>query len=238
MSSEKYDVIFSGKILPGQEPAAVRERLGKLFRVGDEQLERLFSGVPVSIKKAVDLDTAARYRDAVRKAGALVELKKTGISPDAPREPAPTAEPSAGPDAHTEPSARPDSTPESLTLAPPRSGSLEDYAQPVTPAPVPDISHMKLAPEGGEFPTPQTPPPLDVDTGGLSLLPPKTGFTEEFPGEETPPPLDVDTGDLSLLPPRTGSMEEYHEDPYPMPIPDVSHLELVLPDDPKQPVDD
>ncbi len=77
MGTQKMDVFFRGDIAPGQSLIEVRERLQKLFNADDNQMQRLFSGRPVAIRRNLDSQAAEQYREAVLKAGALVELRST-----------------------------------------------------------------------------------------------------------------------------------------------------------------
>lgn len=43
----------------------------------------------------------------------------------------------------------------------------------------------------------------------------------------TPPPAEIDTGGLEALPPNTGSLEDCQVEKPPRPIPDISHMRLV-----------
>ena len=83
------------------------------------------------------------------------------------------------------------------TLSAPQTGSLEDCARPVTPAPLPDISG------------------LDLSTAGTNLV-----------DTVAPPPPVIDTSRLSVAPPRTGSLEDCRQDKPARPIGDISHLAL------------
>jgi len=73
--SKKFDLVFRGDIAAGQKIMAVRERVQKLFKADDQQLERLFSGRPVTIRRDLDQAQAEQYQQALLQAGALVELK-------------------------------------------------------------------------------------------------------------------------------------------------------------------
>lgn len=78
----KIDVFFRGDIVAGQKAIDVRERLQKLFKASDEQLQRMFSGRPIAIRRGLDSATAKQYRDTLFKAGALVELKPAETAPE------------------------------------------------------------------------------------------------------------------------------------------------------------
>lgn len=177
MSQERFDIYFAGELLPDQPVATVREWLSRQFNLQGAALEQLFSGEPVRIKQGVDMETASRFRAAFRKAGALVDIRPVTAQEETDQ---PTQ---AGGD-----------EPE---LLPPNTGTLEDYAEEVTAAPLPDIGYMDLA--GQEQPLDDTPPP---------------------------PPADIPTEHLSAEPPNTGDLSAYAEDKPPRPIPDISQLKL------------
>lgn len=176
MSHERFDIYFAGQILPEHSPDAVRQWLGAQFKIQGQALDQLFCGQPVRIKQGVDMDTAGRYRAAFRKAGALVEIR--------PIDAGTTATPAAP--VQDEPQ-----------LLPANTGSLADCAQPVAPAPVPDIGHMSLD-------TPDR--PLD-DT-------------------PSPPAAQIDTSHLDALPANTGDLSDCTVDKPARPIPDISALQL------------
>lgn len=76
MTSEPlYDVIFRGDIAQGESLAAVRQRLGGLFRLNEEQLVQLFSGRPAVLKRGLDQVAATRFRLRLEESGALVQLR-------------------------------------------------------------------------------------------------------------------------------------------------------------------
>ena len=75
MDALKVDIFFRGDIVPGQNILDVRERLKKLFNADEQQLQKLFSGRPVAIRRNLDREAAEKYREAVFNAGAMVELR-------------------------------------------------------------------------------------------------------------------------------------------------------------------
>ena len=203
MSFEKYDLFFSGQIMDGRDMAEVKTRVGKIFGATEEQLNRLFSGDPIPIKKGVDMDTAVKYRVTLRDAGALIDVvptrspstrapgrPATGGSPAAPAKNAPAAAP-AGASAVPEAEAQ-------MTLAPPRTGTLEDCAPNTPPAELPDISDLDLAAEGEPLVEQKAASVPQIDTSGLELFPANTGDLKDCQRE--PPPLPLpDISDLRLL---------------------------------------
>lgn len=147
---QEFDIYFRGEILPDADPATVRREVAKLFKVQEDAVDRLFGGQPVRVKKAIDVDTASRYRALFRDAGALLQIVPSG-------EPAPPAvAPPASDDAGmslAEPGAIIDHTPppppaeidtSALSALPPNSGSLEDCKVDKAPRAIPDISHLQI----------------------------------------------------------------------------------------------
>jgi hypothetical protein len=148
MSSQRFDILFAGKILPGADPAEVRRQLKTIFKIGDEAADRLFSGTPVMVKRGADEATAERFREVFREAGALVRVTAAGgIEP-----------PSAGAEAALEP------TPEPAPEAAP---------SPTAGRSMPDTSHLQLAPPDDDSPL-EPPVVADrlawIDVSHLSLL--------------------------------------------------------------------
>ncbi len=171
MADPRYDLFFSGQIMPGEEPASVRDRVGKLFGADTQTLDRLFSGKPIRIKSDIDQETAGKYRLAFRKAGALVEIRPIQEPPaSAPSDP-------RGGDTNWE-------------LLPPRSGSLIDCAPHVEPQQIPDTTYMQLAPAGETLDDRPPHPPPNLDTSAFTLAPVRSGSLEEHqikpPGAELP----------------------------------------------------
>jgi hypothetical protein len=80
---EKYRLVFRGEILEGQHRAVVKRRLSELMELSDAQLENLFSGDPVVIKRDVDKSTAAKYQTLFKQAGGRLQVlpQRTGEPP-------------------------------------------------------------------------------------------------------------------------------------------------------------
>ena len=74
MSDERYNLVFKGELVKSFELAQVKQNISKLFKVDGAKLEALFSGKAVVLKKNLDFDTATKYRVAIKKAGARVDL--------------------------------------------------------------------------------------------------------------------------------------------------------------------
>jgi len=166
MPEDRYNVVFSGELSAETTQEAARRNLRTWFRVDEAQLENLFSGRRVVVKRNVSLDVASRYQAAFRKAGglALIEISNG--------EPADTAaagrEEQAGSDALAESAT--DAT--ALALAPVGTPleEIDDRGPPQSP----DTSALSLVP-GAEWSLedcePVLPPPPSFDNDDLELIP-------------------------------------------------------------------
>ena len=155
-----FDIYFRGNTLPDEDPATVRQRVGELFKVDGEALDRLFTGKPVRVKKSVDVDTASRYRGRFREAGALIDIVPSGEMP------------SEIPSAATETGSEAASTSERVTDSGVAETPLADLAEP-----------------GAILDETPAPPPADIDTSGLEALPPNTGSLEDCQQDKPPRPI-------------------------------------------------
>src|SRR6187431_1959690 len=96
MSAPQFDIIFRGDIVFGHQLAEVKLKLQQLFKADAAKIDSLFSGRPVPLKRNMDEATAQKYRDALIKAGAMVEICPSDKSPaNAPAKPLPVREPRA-----------------------------------------------------------------------------------------------------------------------------------------------
>lgn len=87
MSATEFDIVFRGDIVMGHQLADVKQRLQQLFKADAAKIDALFTGRPVPLKRNLDEATANKYRDALQKAGARVEVCAAGsvnFSPPAP----------------------------------------------------------------------------------------------------------------------------------------------------------
>jgi hypothetical protein len=155
-------VYFGGEVLAGQDPAGVRERLGQLFKVGDNTLDRLFNGKLHVLKRDCDKATALKYKQAMERAGARPVIKPATESA-AP----PGSEPAAD---------RPMSAAEkiaALAAAP----DLDDYRGDAEPDARPEPAtgedeEFDLAPPESDVLRPDERAPdiqRDIDTGSLAV---------------------------------------------------------------------
>jgi hypothetical protein len=146
MADTSYDILFSGELIPGARQDDVRARLQELFTLTDQAADRLFGGRTIAVKRGVDHQQAVRFRDAFLQAGARVRLVERASG----KEQAPSGDklslaPVNGPPLEAEPAVE---TPaidiSGLSLMPGEDWTLEDCDVPPMPAPVPDISHLRI----------------------------------------------------------------------------------------------
>ena len=71
---ERYDLVFKGELAKGAELAVTKQNIGKLFKIAPDKVDALFTGRAITLKKQLDFDAATRYRAAIKKAGARVDL--------------------------------------------------------------------------------------------------------------------------------------------------------------------
>lgn len=81
MSNSEFDIIFRGDIVFGHQLADVKLKLQQLFKTDAAKIDALFTGRPVPLKRNLDEATANKYRDALLKSGAMVEVCPSDKSP-------------------------------------------------------------------------------------------------------------------------------------------------------------
>lgn len=244
MNDERYDLIFSGELVPGFELTQVKKNLQQLFRLDENKINALFSGKPISLKKGVDADAANRYRVAMKKAGARVDSVLVKESTPTPMQPQPAAVPlrSTGTNSAethnkdgftTELGAQPLPVPTPrLPIDAPDFGLSSPGAELLSPherssvEPLDlDLSHLAVSPQQGPLLTEDermilpsiavTVPDLDVAAVGSDLLKPEERKSIE--------PVKRDISNLSLA--KVGERLGPVSPPAPPP-PNVDHLQL------------
>ncbi len=81
--SQRVRIVFRGEIIAGEAEAAVKQRAAQLFKASPEQIERIFSGRPVVLRKDLSAEEGARYRERLEKAGIRVyveEMKEKNVA--------------------------------------------------------------------------------------------------------------------------------------------------------------
>lgn len=232
-----FDVCFAGQLLDGQELQDVRQKVQKLFNATPETLDKLFSGKTQLVKRGCDQATAAKYKQAMARAGILAIVRTCEAS--AAQTTAPAAE------------QREESAEETgLNLSPAGSDVLrpEERIAPVavdvdiskikltaagtdlsdaveasgTP---PDTSHLSMGEVGEDIPNlADTRTQLNPDTDSINLSPAGTGFSDCAPPEADTPTLDLSS--IELAPAGSDVLEERYKKTDNEEGPDTDHISL------------
>ncbi len=191
MTGKLFEIAFSGQIVEGADFETVKRHIAKIFKADDKRLAQLFSGRRVLIKRQVDEITAAKYRGAFQKAGAICEVKTLFESPAEPVEsnvapPVRSAPISPAKDEdYASKYAESERVPDALLTDPlgVKGESIADLGADIAPvgsqmqhqitedeAPNIDISGIDVAPVGSDLSTgPEDEPPPPPDTSGLTM---------------------------------------------------------------------
>jgi hypothetical protein len=78
MSDQGLEIVFRGDIVVGHTLPEVKQRFGQLFKISAAQVDKLFTGKPVVLKRDLDRSTAEKYQAAISKAGAQVQIIDPG----------------------------------------------------------------------------------------------------------------------------------------------------------------
>ena len=73
-SNEQFQIVFDGTLTGNIELEQVKKNLAAMFKMNATQVEALFSGKSIVIKRNVDEATAKKYDMAFAKAGAKCTL--------------------------------------------------------------------------------------------------------------------------------------------------------------------
>jgi hypothetical protein len=201
LAEQRYRLVFRGEILADQHPAVVRKRLGEALRVGDEALERLFSGRNVVVRKEANAEDAARLQAAFKKAGC--RLRVVPIEDAAPASAPSTPVDDAG-----------------LTLLPPGSDLLAPHERRPHQTVDIDTAHLSLA--SGDTPVATRTDPPDIEAGDFTLAEAGEPLLPERPAELPAALLAEVLFELAEAGSLIGGGESK---PVPAP-PDTSHLKL------------
>lgn len=198
MSEQRYSVIFRGNTVEGSDLSAVKANMAKLFKMDAAKIEIMFSGKPVMIKKDLDKAKAKSYLDALKNAGAVVEIVASGADkpPSAAQTaPAPVAAAPVTAAAAAEPheAANPPPPPVAPDYSVAEAGVTLVEHPTVAPANF-DTTQFDLAEVGVDLTEAREVTPPDFDLSALSLDPVGIDLTEHKP----PPPADFDTSAFKL----------------------------------------
>jgi uncharacterized protein YbjQ (UPF0145 family) len=72
---QRYKVVFSGEIAPGQDIEQVKLKVAALYKVPVEKCAGMFTGRLVTIKDNVDYQTAQKYQKAFENIGAICRIE-------------------------------------------------------------------------------------------------------------------------------------------------------------------
>ncbi|WP_314407274.1 hypothetical protein [Pseudomonas kuykendallii] len=152
-----YEIAFSGRLMPGAQPDAVKANLARLFQADAQRIALLFSGRRMVIKNNLDEAAAEKYRVALERAGALAEVSSMEVDVEEVEMAPPPPMPAAASPAESAPTRR-------LQVAP-----RDEYMAAFVDVEAPDFG---IAPVGADLqdrkPEPQAPA---VDLSALSLAP-------------------------------------------------------------------
>lgn len=196
--SNTFEVVFKGEVIEGQDVAATRANIGKLFNANEAKIERLFSGSSVVIKKDLDEATANKYIGAFKKAGALATVRNTAIeeisepvatqtssAPTPAATPAPTASAASNSNTSFEHSAE---ASKHVTEAPKTSFDLDSN---------PDLSSLSLRENTGNLVDPSAETAdAEIDTSEFTLAATGSDLAEK---KEDIAPLNADLSGISLV---------------------------------------
>lgn len=207
MAAGNYEVVFNGMIARGFETGQVKQNLAKLFKVDISKMEALFSGNMIVVKSGIDEESANRYQEAMKKAGAVCAIREKSADatkPQAQQQPAPVPEtkpvqqPVSPPIAETPAENIVPTTPVSSSeddgmLAPPGVQIIEHK---VIPEPDIDISAIDMAEVGADVTEPVAAPPrMDINIDNLDMAEVGADVTDPV---APPPPLEVNIDNLDM----------------------------------------
>ncbi len=213
--SERFDIVFYGILQPGTDRKAAQAAMAKLFKTTPEKVKSYFSGQRRVIKSQVDDLTAEKYRLTLERIGLTIKLETTDSLP-----PATTGSTRVG---QGPPETEIDTGDISMAEV---GANVIEHPQPVTPAPIGDISNISLAEVGAhviEHPQPMT-PVLIGDISDISLA--EVGaHVIEHPQPVTAAPI-LDTSDISIAD-IGADLLEHPPEKKAASLPDISRLTLV-----------
>jgi len=178
MSDQEFDIIFRGDIVFGHQLADVKVRLQQLFKADSAKIEALFSGRPVPLKRGLDKASAEKYKEALGKAGAQVDIAPGGATKPAPPEQTvmKTAAPALTLAQRLEIQAEADKVAAEQEVARREQAAREATLNPATQAAT--QSNWSLAPVGAYLLQPSEKAAeegITIDTSAISLRPPEAG---------------------------------------------------------------
>lgn len=81
---KRYEIVFSGQLVPGAQPDLVKANLAKLFQADAQRIALLFSGRRLVLKNNLDEAAAEKYRSTLERAGAMAQVVSMAQVVEAP----------------------------------------------------------------------------------------------------------------------------------------------------------
>lgn len=175
-----YHIIFEGKLTGEVAPEQVKKNLASVFKMNATQVESLFTGKPVAIKRDVDETVAKKYIAVFKKAGAVCTVTPAGAS--------------ATPKAAQKPQAKPATTGASASASADRSGRMagKDFVNLEVPD---DLGSLSMGAAGDTIPVLEDNTPIEIpDTSSLTM---SSDDGNLVPEHEVPEP-QIDISELSV----------------------------------------
>lgn len=201
MSDVRYNLVFSGDIVPGADIEAVKQNLARLFKVDAPRVDAMFSGKDVVLKKDADQATAMKFRAVLKQAGAQCRMVEVGTVQG-------HAVPTAAPAQTSTPSAPADESaaaieapaPPTQTSAASSSGDM-DMVGTIRTGGTGFSGEFDVAPAGTDMAEHQEgPPPIVPDVSAMSMAPVGSDMGQLKKDEDTRVP---DISHLSVAPAGT-----------------------------------
>jgi uncharacterized protein YbjQ (UPF0145 family) len=76
--SKAFNLIFTGKLLPGTDAAKARKKLALAMKIDDARVEQYFKRAPFVLKKNIDAATASRFEKALATTGFGCRIEPVG----------------------------------------------------------------------------------------------------------------------------------------------------------------
>jgi len=207
MADDLFDIVFKGELVRTVDLATAKKNVGQLFKISGAKLEALFSGRTVVLKRNLTFEVASKYRVAIKKAGARVDVV-----------------PQKAPEA--KPKEAPETSPPPVAARPPVSRGKAVFGEQVSASRVQEPAPARAADAVGQvneasFEDSQ-------QAGAFSLAPP--GADMVLPSERVhETPVVVDVSSLSCAPVGSDLVqpsERVHEAPVVVDISDISLKEM------------
>ncbi|KIP97815.1 MULTISPECIES: hypothetical protein [Pseudomonas] len=179
----RYEVAFSGELVPGAQLETVQANLAKLFQADAQRIAQLFSGRRVVIKNNLDEAAAEKYRSTLERAGARVEVIDTEpeIIEEIELAPPPPAQPITAPASQPQPGR--------LQVAP-----RDEYMAAFADVDAPDFGVAALGADLQDAPVEVAEPVLDLSQFSLAPVGSDMGQAKAQPAAAAP-----DTSHLKLV---------------------------------------